>query len=71
MAESRTVAFVPLNGTNYPTWKIQCRMALMKESLWKIVTGEETEPTGDDSARATKRNRALATVVLSVDTSLL
>ncbi len=46
----------------------------MKESLWRIVTGEETEPTGDDSARAkfaTKRNRALATVVLSVDTSLL
>ncbi len=36
-----------------------------------MVTGEETELTGDDSARATKRNRALATVVLSVDTSLL
>lgn len=79
MAESRTVAFVPLNGvplngTNYPTWKIQCRMALMKESLWRIVTEEETEPIGDDGARAkfaTRRNKALATVVLSVDTSLL
>jgi len=46
MAEStRLVALVPLKGTNYPTWKIQCQMALMKEGLWKIVTEEETEPT--------------------------
>ncbi len=40
----------------------------MKESLWRIVTEE------DDGARAkfaTRRNKALATVVLSVDTSLL
>ncbi len=46
MAESRTVTVVPLNGTNYPTWKIQCRMALMKEGLWEIVTCQETTPTG-------------------------
>ena len=47
MAESRTTALIPLNGSNYPTWKIQCRMMLMKEGLWKIVTGEETEPNDE------------------------
>ena len=40
-------ALIPLNGSNYSTWKIQCRMMLMKEGLWKIVTGEETEPNDE------------------------
>ena len=74
MADSRTVTVVPLNGTNYPTWKIQCRMALMIEGLWRIVTGQETAPTGSETEQAkfaVRRDRALATVVLSVDTSLL
>ena len=47
MAESKiATAVVPLNGTNYPTWKIQFRMVLMKEDLWKIATEEEVAPTG-------------------------
>ena len=39
MAETKTVAIVPLNEANYPTWRVQvqCRMALMKEGLWNIV----------------------------------
>ena len=44
MAETRSVSIVPLVGSNYATWKIQCQMALMKDSLWKIVNGTETEP---------------------------
>ena len=68
MAESKiATAVVPLNGTNYPTWKIQ-------EGLWKIVTGEEVAPTGnaaEQSKFAARRDRALANIVLSVDTSLL
>ena len=75
MAEStRLAAVVPLKGTNYPTWKIQCRMALMKEGLWKIVTEEETEPTTGAAEIAkfrSRRDKALATIVLSVDTALL
>ena len=76
MVESRTVTIVPLNGMNYSMWKVQCRMALMKKGLWRIVTGEETAPTGSDTeaeqAKFTARkDRALATVVLSVNTSLL
>ena len=75
MAESRTVAVVPLNGSNYPTWKVQCRMALMKDGLWNIVNGTETAPSATDADRhakfATRRDRALATIVLSVEPSLL
>ena len=43
MAETRTTALIPFNGSNYSTWKIKCKMMLMKEGLWKIATGEETE----------------------------
>ena len=75
MAESRTVAVVPLNGSNYPTWKVQCRMALMKDGLWNIVNGIETAPPASDADRrakfATRRDRALAIIVLSVEPSLL
>ena len=45
MAELKT-AVIPLTGKNYPTWKVQCKMALMKDSLWGIVTGSETLATG-------------------------
>ena len=45
MAESKTtVTVVPLSGKNYPTWKVQCRMALMRESLWSIVDGTGRPP---------------------------
>ena len=46
----------------------------MKEGLWRIVSGEETAPTGSEAERAkfaVRKDRALATVVLSVDMSLL
>ena len=74
MAEIKT-AIVPLNGKNYPTWKVQCRMALMKDSLWGIVSGTEEAP-GEENADAqrkfmARRDRALAITVLAVDPSLL
>lgn len=77
MAEMKTVSIVPLNGKNYPTWKVQCRMALMKDGLWAIVNKTEVDP-GEGEAQAdarkkflARRDRALAIVVLSVETSLL
>jgi len=39
MASELKTAVVPVNGKNYPTWKVQCRMALMKVGLWNIVEG--------------------------------
>ena len=74
MAESKTVAVVPLNRTNYSTWKIQCKMALIREGLWGIVNGTETAPTEGAEQQAkfeARRDKALATIVLTVDTSLL
>ncbi len=72
MAESR-VSVVPLNGSNYPTWKIQCRMALMRDCLWNIVNGTEVVPTSADGRAkfAVRRDKALAVIVLSVNPSLL
>ena len=74
MAESKTVAMVPLNSANYATWRIQCKMALVKEGLWGIVSGTETAPTegAEQLARfAAKRDKALATVVLAIELNLL
>ena len=70
-----TVAIVPLNGRNYPTWKVQYRMALMRDGLWGIVSGSQTAPSGEDADRLTKftarRDWALTTIVLAVEPSLL
>ena len=56
---------------NYATWKVQCRMALVKESLWSIVSGTETEPVGQVAKFRSRMDRALATIVLAIEPSLL
>ena len=50
-------------------------MALMKDSVWDIVSGTEEAP-GEDNADVqrkfmARRDRALAIIVLAVDLSLL
>ena len=69
-SESKTVAVIPLNGSNYPAWKVQCRMALMS-----IVSGSERAPAAAEADKYAKfvarRDRALAIIVLSVEPSLL
>ena len=65
---------VPLNSSNYATWRIQCKIALVKEGLWGIVSRTETNPTegAKQQARfAAKRDKALATVVLAIEPNLL
>ena len=72
---------VPLKETNYATWKVQCRMALMREGLWSIVNKEETMPEIDNNRRReseearrkfkTRYEKALTTIVLAVSPSLL
>lgn len=73
MAEFKS-SICPLTGVNYPTWKIQCKMSLLKEGLWGIVSKAEAAPgEGDDgySKYIARRDRALAIIVLSVDPTLL
>ena len=48
IADLRT-AIILLNGKNYLTWKVQCRMALVKDSLWGIVSSTESTP-GENTA---------------------
>ena len=64
---------VLLCNENYATWKVQAKMCLMKEDLWRIVNGTETAPT--DAGALTKFNirkdRALAIIVLAVDPRFL
>ena len=74
MAESKGVTVVPLNGSNYTTWKVQCRMALIRNGLWGIISGMENAPEETDEGYAkfaARRDRALAAVVLSIEPSLL
>ena len=76
MAEGKTVSVIPLNGTNYPSWKVQCRMALVREGLWGIVAGTKEPPDRgtypDKYAKfMSRRDKALATIVLAIDPSLL
>ena len=73
MAETK-IAIVPLTGANYPTWKIQCKMSLIKDGLWEIVDGSEEAPQENDGAYSkfiARKNRALAIIVLFIDPSLL
>ena len=50
-------------------------MSLMKDGLWRIVNGSETAPAETDrgaySKFITRKDRALAIIVLSIDPSLL
>ena len=69
-----SMSIVQLNGSNYATWKIQCKMALKKDNLWGIVDGTETEPAEDNagySKYVVRKDKALAIIVLAVDTTLL
>ena len=60
MAESKTM-LTPLSVSNYTTWKVQCKMALMKEGVWRIVDGTETAPRADDAGYAKFVERTVLT----------
>ena len=75
-AESKHALVTMLNGENYPTWRLQCKMALVRERLRGIVSNTENCP--DEASEAeklrrymAKRYRVLANIVLAIDTSLL
>ena len=70
-----TEGVVPLKGTNYPSWKVQCRI-LIREGLWGIVAGTKealsSEREAESYAKYVKqRDRALANIVLVINPSLL
>ena len=66
---------VPLNESNYPTWKLQVKMLLIKEGLHGFVNGTEIEPNATEADALTKyrarKDKALAFIVLAIDPKLL
>ncbi len=69
---TKTMSVEPLIGSNYPTWKLQCQMTLMRDGLWELVDGSEVEP---DTAELrlkykARKQRALGTIVLMISTQL-
>ena len=45
VCDIKAVNVIPLTDKNYPTWKLQIKMTLMKEGLFNIVNGTELSPT--------------------------
>ena len=73
-SESRVVTVVRVNGLNNATWKVQCRMALLKEGLWEIVSRAEQSPGVKDEnfpKFLARKDKALAKIVVTVQPSLL
>ena len=65
MQKMEKTSLVLLNGENYGTWKIQVKMVLIKDDLWRIVSGTETAPT-DQNALAKfniRKDKALAVII--------
>ena len=73
MENNKAVNVVPLTDKNYPTWKLQIKMTLMKDGLYNIVNGTELPPEGGNELNKfnQRKDRALATIVLAIDPSLL
>ena len=71
----KTVATVPLNGTNYSTWKVQCQMALVCDGLWGMVNETETVPDEGEADRhskfLTRQDRTLAINLFNTTTGSL
>ena len=74
-AENKKPSTIMLDGTNYPAWKFQVKMTLIREGGWGIVTGEEEIPNEETEAAKYKKykerkDKALATIGLSLEPSL-
>ena len=72
---TNTSELIKLSTQNYASWKLQLRMALIRDDLWDIVDGKEEEPAADTSAKEkkmfrTRCNKALSTIVLSMQPQL-
>ena len=73
--ETELVNLELLNGTNYTTWKVQWKMALIRNSLWNIINETGTVPNSRTEAilhtkYLLQKDRALTTIVQLVEQSL-
>ena len=52
--DNKIVLMVPLNESNYSTWKVQCRLGLMKDNLFSLVNETEKMTMQNMLLNATK-----------------
>ena len=73
MDRQSTANIVALTDQNYATWKIQLKMLLIRDNLFKIVDGTESAPTGEQDLVKfnSRRDKALSHIVLAIDPKLL
>ncbi len=68
MADFKT-SLVPLNGKNYSTWKLQCRMALVKDIACGTLLQElrlwQKVQTLMQERNLLRSDRALAIIILT------
>lgn len=67
---------MPLNGTNYTIWKVQCKMTLHRNDLWNIVNEREIVPEPRrgvilQTIHLSRTDCSLATFVLPVELPLI
>ena len=48
MAEYKTIAVAILNGGNYSTWKVQCRMPRQKEGAYGAAAAQHEEDSSEE-----------------------
>ena len=72
VAESRSVTIFPLSGSNYPTWENTVQNGIDERRTVEYSETAPQEVNGDAHAKLlARRDCALATIVFSVDSSLL
>ena len=59
------VPFVRLNNNNYNVWSLRMKMLLIKENLWKYVSGTEDEENEE------KALKSLSSIILMIDNDQL
>ena len=70
--EATKILIKPLNRAKYATWKVQCKMALIREGLWNIVNEtEDAEKEENVGKYQLRKDCALAMIVLLMEYLLL
>ena len=59
----------PLSNSNYPEWAGEMKASLMRNGLWRLVSGKETKPRDDEAAASweTKAEKAAGEIYLMVE----
>ena len=74
MAERDVTKIVPLNGSNFQSWRFNVKLLLMDKGLWGYVQGNEVQPKATEEDKKEKEikeyllksEKAYSTIALSI-----